>query len=686
MLADATGLGKTFVALAVTSAYESALIVCPASLADAWRTAIARTRVNAEIISMERLSRAVGLHVHDPQLVVIDEAHHFRNQRTKRYNAAAALCDRADVLLLSATPLQNRRADLVTQFALFLGDRSSTATDDELARLIVRRRAEDMQLQLPVMHGPRRVELPVDDDLLDDLLALPPPLPGNDEGDAGVLMSYSLLRQWASSRAALVATLRRRLTKAVALVTSLEAGRWPTRDELLAWSCDGDAVQLALPELVAQSGVASVAEIHSMRDAVYRHADALRGLLARLRTMPDPDPGRAIALAKLCDAHPGTRIIAFSQYAETVHALSRLLMMRRAGVAELTARGGRVVGGRVSRRHILAQFAPSANDSAASPADHISLLVTTDVLSEGLDLQRASVVVHLDLPWNPARLEQRVGRVRRLGAMHDAVFVYALAPPATSERVLHVESRLHAKLNLASRIVGLSTPIADSTPNGIPLAPPEIASDVLATLERWLPEAQPAKFRNDHAPITIGVLAPNDGLLALMLVGDDRLLIAAVDANRASAETSVVAAAVAMCHGTGVLPTTAEREAALRGIGEWWRGTRARNRLRLTSTGGTRVRAQIRTRITQLLSSAPRHERAVLTPLASQAQHALRVSLGARGERALADLAVTAGPSHEWLRRIAALAEQRVQRGGVTHHAVPSVVIVLRRATTIEPS
>src|SRR6185312_16097211 len=97
---------------------------------------------------------------------------------------------------------------------------------------------------------------------------------------------------------------------------------------------------------------------------------------------------------------------------------SRSLMMKMSGVAALTAHGGRVAGGRISRREVLVQFTPHADGAAVPTADHIRLLIATDVLSEGLDLQRASVVVHLDLPWNPARLEQRVGRVRRLGAEH----------------------------------------------------------------------------------------------------------------------------------------------------------------------------------------------------------------------------------------------------------------------------
>jgi len=234
LLADSTGLGKTFVALATAAGVERTLIIGPASLAESWRRAMGRTGVTARFISLEKLSRGTSGPGDTPELVIVDEAHHLRNPRTKCYAAVAALCGRADVLLLSATPLQNRRADLIAQLALFLGDAAARATDAELAQFIVRRRADESSIRLPAIHGPRWVQLPVIDDCLDDLMALPPPVPGSDEGTAGALVAYTLLRQWSSSRAAFIGALRRRLAKAIALMSALEAGRWPSRKQLTA--------------------------------------------------------------------------------------------------------------------------------------------------------------------------------------------------------------------------------------------------------------------------------------------------------------------------------------------------------------------------------------------------------------------------------------------------------------------
>jgi superfamily II DNA or RNA helicase len=681
MLADATGLGKTFVALALAADFERTLIIAPASLLDTWRLAARRAGIAIQLTSMEMLSRGTTPTGDRYDLIVIDEAHHFRNPHTRRYGTAASLCDRTRVLLLSATPLQNRRDDLVAQLAIFLGDAALTASDAELARLIVRRRIADTALALPNVSGPHRLELSISDDLLDELAALPPSVPGSDEGEAGALLTYSLLRQWSSSRAALVGALRRRLAKATGLLSSLETGRWPTHDELLAWSCGSGAMQLAMPELFSTLGNAPQANLASMIAAVRTHADGLDALLARLRMMPNPDLSRAQLLAQIAAAHPDRRIIAFSQYAETVHELSRLLMTRRAGVAELTAHGGRIAGGRISRGEVLAQFAPAVG-AGVPMRDRITMLVTTDVLSEGLDLQEASVVVHLDLPWNPARLEQRVGRVRRLGSRYEQVLEYVIAPPASSERVLDIETRLRAKLRIASEIVGIGLPEAEGAMRLVAstlssAAPPELTSDVLAALEKWRGASLDGDFGARSTPLVAGVTAQDDGLLALLSLRGERVLLAAAGAEP-SLDPALVAATVRLCDGAAATLSTAERASAIRLVQEWCEAWRSRRRLGLGSSFGARVRGRISARIAGLLSGTSRHEHASLTAIASRARRTLCMPLGAAGERALTELSEKPLTDVDWLRDVALLGERR-DAPPRDDDAALLVLIVLRR-------
>lgn len=78
--------------------------------------------------------------------------------------------------------------------------------------------------------------------------------------------------------------------------------------------------------------------------------------------------------------------------------------------------------------------------------DQYDLLITTDVLAEGVNLHRANVLINYDLPWNPTRIMQRVGRINRVGTAFDRIHVYNFFPTAQSSRQLPLETRILEKL------------------------------------------------------------------------------------------------------------------------------------------------------------------------------------------------------------------------------------------------
>lgn len=92
-----------------------------------------------------------------------------------------------------------------------------------------------------------------------------------------------------------------------------------------------------------------------------------------------------------------------------------------------------------------------SRSAAPAQAEVIDLLLTTALLSEGVNLQDAQVVIHLDIPWTAARMEQRVGRVARLGSRHGAVRIHVLRPPLAAATVLDTESIVRRKW-IASRV------------------------------------------------------------------------------------------------------------------------------------------------------------------------------------------------------------------------------------------
>ena len=121
LLCDEVGMGKTFVATAIARRYSRPLVVAPASLSQMWTHALHTTRIDADFVSFEKLSRirpndgsgsrnasrnCPNLPSYpEYDLLVIDEAHHARNRATQRYAQLKELARRAKLLLLTATPI-----------------------------------------------------------------------------------------------------------------------------------------------------------------------------------------------------------------------------------------------------------------------------------------------------------------------------------------------------------------------------------------------------------------------------------------------------------------------------------------------------------------------------------------------------------------------------------------------------
>ena len=653
LLAEPVGTGKTYVALAVAArSAGEVLVVVPAALREMWRVALDAAAVRGTIVTQEALSRGAAL-PHGASFIIVDEAHRFREPGTQRYARLADACRRAKILLVTATPIQNRRDDLAAQLALFLGRAAWGLDADALAAHVVRASADSADRGrpgLPRQDGPRPITLPVDDDCLERIVSLPPPVAAKDESLAAALLTYGLVHQWTSSRAALVAALRRRRGRGLALLDAVRAGRMPTRAELAAWTQEGDTMQLAFPELVA--GADSDARSTSLGDAIDAHVAAVSALLEHCRSSPNPDVARAGALQRIRSDHPGERIIAFCHYAETAAGLRRL-MRSAPGVAMLTARGAEVASGRISRESVLSQFTPG--QPAASAAQRIDLLITTDLLSEGVNLQEASVVIHLDLPWNPARLEQRVGRVRRLGSRHDVVTVYAIAPPASSERLIRIEARLRDKLRVAQRTVGIAGHILPSPTGFVPAAgDAERRGEVDRRLHQWIGAG--AVSADDHVVLAAAVESPIDGWLALVRERDGTHLVASLG-GAPSDETESILRALELACGSEALVSHETMETVVREVAACLAARRAALAVDLKAATVASARRAALTRVARAIARVPRHRRAQLAPLADAARAVGAAHLGEGAERVLDMLVRSDLPDEPWLRSIAAFCE-----------------------------
>ncbi len=507
LLCDPVGTGKTFTALAIARSYRNVKVVAPSVLRNMWHEAAESCGVSISFASYESLSR--GGVPPPPELLILDEAHHARNPATRRFAALAALAASSDVLLLSATPIHNRRHDIVSLLSIFLGERASMLSSAELAAIVTRRerQAARSALAMPLVKPLRWYAVPVNDELPQAILSLPPPVPLRDGGDGGALITHSLIRQWASSDAALRAGLNRRRLKASAIRSSLESGIWPTARELASWTMAEGSVQLTFASLIGDAD----GDVSQLVDAVDLHDRGIRELLRRLPAESERDTAMASIIRGLRLSHADIRIVAFSQYEETVRELfSRL--SRDGHIAVLTGNGGRVAGGRITRAEVITRFAPHASGVArADRANDVTLLLTTDLLSEGVNLQDAGMVIHLDLPWTPARMEQRLGRVARYGSRHRIVHACAFRPPASAETVVRIE-----------RILAIKTQETVSLRNG-----PRVVEELTTRLRSWHTGVTPGNSSRFAATVQAG----KPGFLAACSIDDRVVLIGSAGAG-----------------------------------------------------------------------------------------------------------------------------------------------------------
>ncbi len=159
------------------------------------------------------------------------------------------------------------------------------------------------------------------------------------------------------------------------------------------------------------------------------------------------------------------KVIVFSESAETTHYLfDQLNAEFPEEVIAFTSAGARfgsktesngassiqTLGKEMGKLLILNNFDPKAEN----PSDDIRILITTDVLAEGINLHRSPAVVNYDLPWNPTRVLQRVGRINRVGTRHNTIHVYNFFPTDQSDEQLGLEANIKSKIQAFHNMLG----------------------------------------------------------------------------------------------------------------------------------------------------------------------------------------------------------------------------------------
>lgn len=443
LLAEPVGTGKTWIALAAAGKLAAAppVVLAPAVLLTQWERVLESTGVAAELISHETLSRGRLPHS-DPRCVIIDESHWFRVASTRRYEALAPwLCGRVGILV-SATPVVNRPLDVANQLRLFLRDDALAAGGlpslrslgeargqaDALGEVIVAGWAETAE-RPTLRRTSERAHL---DRRMGRLLRELDRLGLSTDPAIAALVRTSLWGAAASSPAALAAALLRYLVLLDHAADATRSGHPLARDAIRRFLAP-DPSQLVLWSLLPAEPGAPIDLMPADRPRVA----ALRAQAAALVGQADPKAARLRELLR-----DGRRTVIFTSAVATVGYLRT--MLEPAPVAWCTGAAAGIGATRMPREAVLAWFGPSppaAPDGMGMP----SILVATDVVAEGLDLQGAERVVHYDLPWTVVRTEQRTGRVRRMAARHAEVSEHWILPPRGLARRLRVEPLLARK-------------------------------------------------------------------------------------------------------------------------------------------------------------------------------------------------------------------------------------------------
>ena len=434
LLCDEVGLGKTIEAglilleLLMRKLARRVLILTPSSLVEQWRGEMSRKfgldfityddpqfkaqgaaawssfdRILASYHTAKREPHRSIIAAQEWDVVIVDEAHHCRNRTTLLWKLVNALRKKY-VLLLTATPIQNNLDELYNLVTLLQPGLLSTAK--RFQQQFVDRRDKLQPRNLDHLHA-----------LLAEAMVR------NRRSN----VSVRLMRRYAYTLRVAPLPIERELYTDVTQLVKLHLGR-----------ADSPLSRMALTTLQKELGSSTLAAASTLDRLAAAsklpatEATALQALADRARLITAS--AKVTRLLDLLRDFPD-KIVLFTQFRQTQDFLQQVLTQAGETVA--------VFHGSLPRL--------AKEDAIRAFQGPARILLSTESGSEGRNLQFCHALCNFDLPWNPMRIEQRIGRLSRIGQTHD-VSVFNLVSAGTFEaEVLHL---LEAKINLFELVIG----------------------------------------------------------------------------------------------------------------------------------------------------------------------------------------------------------------------------------------
>ena len=303
------------------------------------------------------------------------------------------------------------------------------------------------------------------------------------------LIRSGLLKRFESSAYAFGLTAGRMADSHDAFLKALDAGYILSPKALEEWtSIDSDEEWERLLEETGAEPTDKY-DVEALRAAVKADRDILRRFAdTAAKVKADNDPKLAeltAALAEILraaekdgigeeDTRDKRKIIIFSYFADTADWVEKHVRKLVDGQKRFAAYRGRIVSvagqesrGGVSREDAVFGFVPVSSEAPpARNEDRFDILITTDVLAEGVNLQQCRNIINYDLPWNPMRLVQRHGRIDRIGSRHADVYMWCFFPDRQLDELLNLEQRIRRKLAQAAASIGVESEVIPGGPTG----------------------------------------------------------------------------------------------------------------------------------------------------------------------------------------------------------------------------
>lgn len=564
ILADVVGLGKTIIACMVVKKfiYENGthskiLVVIPPALESNWRSTTEDFQIknHFEFITLGSLNKVIDDSNYEFSnsdkfdLIIVDESHKFRNDYTDMYVALQEICKmprsrasengdtRKKVILISATPLNNRPQDIENQLYLFQDRRNSTLEniknlqdyfkpineqykklasekklnikklkalfqklrDDVIEPLVIRRTRTDIEnnkdylddmegqgIKFPKVSDPIALYYQLDAKLSTLFFETVSLITGLDEEGNEIeglgyyryraieyLVNeedrkiYGKVESISGRLSAIMRTLLVKRLESSFFAFRQSLGRLQKANDNMIQMLDGDRVFVApdldinklledgmsydqIEEKINQKGgnnkeYTKTAFDNKFYEFLLQDKAKIDDLFSRWeKVKTDPKLNEFIKQIEqeffLPDKNHSGKLVIFTESKETANELTAKLL--KTGSKKI------LMVSAVNRKDVENQIQDNfdANIEADKWRNDYNIIITTEVLAEGVNLHRSNIVVNYDVPWNSTRLMQRIGRVNRIGSRADAIYVYNFYPSAHGDAQIQLVNTALRKL------------------------------------------------------------------------------------------------------------------------------------------------------------------------------------------------------------------------------------------------